>query len=249
MRAPVTDRRRLQRTGLRAGLLSPALAWALSGAAAGCGSNGSGQLEGSLFLRGCEAQDPTPRGSSQVPSPLPSFVFDPAYFYGEVYRQYNSPLRHEGETIDRMRVRIQRGSEKPERADVFEILVLDMSRALREQEQALARGEPGFPILPPPVSGATVPLPGDPYASARAALSLHASCSTLMVQPQLRGHVRFIELGRELGEWIEAEVDLTAEDARATREQGGMPQAVDTAGALKGRFRLQLRTGPAVNGI
>lgn len=215
---------------------------------AGCGSEGSGQLQGSLFLRGCGPQDPTPRGSTQVPTSLPAFVLDPGYFYAEIWRRPHTAAHHEGESLDRLRVRLQRGSEKPERTDVFEIMVLDLNRALRDQELAIARGERGFPILPPPVSGSTAPLPGDPAAFARASLSLHSSCTTQLVQPQFRGYIRLIEAGREHGQWVEAELGLTIEDARATREQNGMPVFVDTAGALSGRFRVKIETGAAVNG-
>ena len=217
----------------------------LSGA--GCAGEGTGQLAGTLFMRGCAAQDPTPPGSSEVPSPLPAFALDPIAFYGEVARQIDTPpIRHPGGSLDRIRIRLQRGTEKAERADVFELIIADIDRALADQAAALARGEPGFPILPPPVSGSTVLLPGDPFASAHAGIQLHNSCEFLLVQPQLRGYVRFNELGRELGEYVDAEVGLTVEDARATREQGGMPKVVDTAGALSGSFRFQLRAGPAV---
>lgn len=217
-------------------------------AGAGCIGEGSGQIQGSLFLRGCPAQDPTPRGSHEVPNPLPAFALDPAYFYAQVLHQNPTPAQREGEPLDRLHVRLQKGAEKPERTDVFELLVLDMNRALRDQEQAIARGERGFPILPAPVAGSTAPLPGDPYASARASLSLQSSCRPQIVQPQFRGYVRLIEAGRELGEWIEAEVGLTVEDQRATREQGGMPAFVDTAGALTGRFRVKLEAGAAIGG-
>lgn len=221
--------------------------WAVS-AVAGCSTEGSGLIEGTLFIRGCESQDPTPRGSTEVPSPLPAFTLDPKYFYAEIWHRQDDAAHPVGESLDRLRVRLQRGSEKPERTDVFEVLVPDMNRALRDQEQAIARGERGFPILPPPVAGTSAPLPTDPYASARASLALRQDCKMPLVQPQFRGFIRLIEAGRERGEWVEAEVGLTIEDARATREQGGMPTFVDTAGALSGRFRVKIETGPAVEG-
>lgn len=218
------------------------------GAGAGCGTEGEGQIQGTFFLRGCEAQDPTPHGSTEVPAPLPAFALDPGYFYADVLRSPHTAAHHEGESLDRLHVRLQRGSEKPERTDVFELMVPDMNRALRDQELAIARGERGFPILPAPVAGSTAPLPGDPYAFARASLSLHSSCTRQIVQPQFRGYIRIIEAGRVIGEWVEGEVGLTIEDSRAIREQGGMPTYVDTAGALSGRFRVKLAAGPAYEG-
>jgi hypothetical protein len=213
----------------------------------GCAGEGTGRLAGTLFLRGCPPQDPTPPGSSEVPSPLPAFALDPVAFYGEVVRVLEPPpIRHPGATIDRIRIRLQRSTAKAERTDVFELIVPDIDRALLEQAAALGRGEPGFPVLPPPVAGSSVPLPKDPFAFAHAGLQMHGSCEPLVVQPQLRGYVRFNELGRDLGQYVDAEINLTVEDARAIREQGAMPQIVDTAGALSGTFRFQLRAGPAV---
>lgn len=230
------------RLGLRVGLIGGLGALTASG----CTADGTGQIEGSLFLRGCPSYDPTPGGSTAVPSPLPAFALDPVAFFGQVSRQLISGDPYEVTSIDRINIRLQRGTEKPDRTDVFELWVLDLDRALRDQEAALQRGERGFPILPPPIDQSTAPLPGDPYAFARAALQLHSTCRNALVQPQFRGYVRFYELGRNLGEFVEAEVGLAIEDARATREQGGMPTSVNTAGTLSGRFRFELRTGPAV---
>lgn len=243
---PLPPRRARSRSG-RLGLVASLAAGLAASFLGGCAGEGTGQLAGTLFLRGCPPQDPTVPGSSDVPSPLPGFALDPIAFYGEVVRVLEPPpIRRPGASVDRMRIRLQRATAKAERTDVFELIVPDIDRALIEQAAALGRGEPGFQILPPPVSGSSVPLPRDPFSFAHAGLQMHSSCDPVLVQPQLRGYVRFKELGRELGEYVDAEISLTVEDARAIREQGPMPRVVDTAGALSGSFRFQLRSGPAV---
>jgi hypothetical protein len=223
------------------------LALALGGALSGCAGAGEGQLSGTLFLRDCPPLDPTPAGSLEVPNPLPSFSLDPQYFYGEL--QYSVLMGFQTADprgVDRLRVRLQRNAGRPDRADIFDLIVYDLERYMSRQEAALARGEPGMPIVPPDIDGASVPLPGDPAATVRGALSLNITCWFPRVQPMLRGHVRFTSLGRKLGEEVAGEVSVTVEDARAMREQGGATVIPDTAGQLTGSFRFPLRAGPLV---
>lgn len=223
------------------------LALALGSALAGCSGQGEGQISGTLFLRGCPAQDPTPAGSLEVPSPLPSFSLDPQYFFGELqYSVLMGFITADPRGVDRLRVRLQRTSAAPDRADTFDLIVYDLDRYLSLQDAAVARGEPGMPIVPPDVDGASVPLPGDPAATVRAGLSLNITCWFPRVQPMLRGHVKFTALGRKVGEEVAGEVSVTVEDARAIREQGGTPTVPDTAGQLSGSFRFPLRAGPLV---
>lgn len=223
------------------------LALALGSALSGCEGAGEGQLSGTLFLRGCPPLDPTPAGSFDVPNPLPAFSLDPQYFFGELQFAYLMGFQTaDPRGVDRLRVRLQRNSAHPDRADTFDLIVYDLDRYMGLQDAAIARGEPGMPIVPPDIDGASVPLPGDPAATVRGALSLNITCWFPRVQPMLRGHVKFTSLGRKVGEEVAGEVSVTIEDARATREQGGTPTVPDTAGQLSGSFRFPLRAGPLV---
>jgi hypothetical protein len=212
-----------------------------------CEGVGDGQVSGTLFLRGCPDLDPTTAGSSDLPSPLPAFRLDPQYFFGEVLRAAESGLgATDPRGSDSMHIRLQRNSSRAERADTFDLFIHDLDRLPAVQDAALRRGEPGAPILPPPVSGTAVPLPSDPGVSVRAALSLNVSCWFPRVQPALRGSVYFSSLGRELGDQVAGRIEVTVEDERAIREQGSPPPAPDAAGALSGWFSFPLRSGPVV---
>lgn len=212
-----------------------------------CEGAGEGQLSGRLFLRGCPLYDPTTPGSAEVPNPIPEYSLDPQYFFGEHQWSVMSGFTSaDPRGIDRLRIRLQHSSGKPDRADTFDLLVYDLARYSSLQDAALARGEPGMPIVPPDIDGASVPLPGDPAATVRSELSLNISCWFPHVKPMLRGYVKFTELGEELGETVAGEFAVTVEDARATREQGSPAPAPDAAGELSGWFRFPLRAGPLV---
>lgn len=213
-----------------------------------CEGDGEGQLSGSLFLRGCPALDPTRHGDvsgSELPSPLPDFSLSPQNFYVEIITGVRTGLRADPRTPDRLLLRMQRGSNKLERADGFELLVHDISQLEMLQAKALADGKAGAPIVPPPLDMPTVMLPGDPDATVRAGLLLNNSCRHPLAQPSLRGTVRFSEIGRTVGEHVAGEVDVTVEDLRAMREQAGARVVPDVVGSLRGWFRIPIQSGPA----
>ena len=214
-------------------------------AGAGCEGGGEGQVSGTLFVRGCAAYDPATPGSDEVPSPLPSYVMNPEFFFAEVElsTRLNPPEDPTG--ITRLQLRLQRSSHKAERADLFELLVYDVDGLPARQAQALARGEAGVPITPPPLDQTPVPPPPAPDSTVRAALRLHGSCKYPVVSPQLRGFVRFSEIGTRPGDMLAGEFSVAIEDLRAQREQGSPPPSVDIAGALTGSFRFPIRNGPA----
>jgi len=223
------------------------LGLSLGVAGTGCQGAGEGQVSGTLFLRGCPARDPTAPGTSDVPSPLPDYSLQPAYFYGEVQRSLQQGTSApDPRGVDRMVIRLQRDSGRIERADALDLLVYDLDRYPQIQAAALARGEAGVPILPPDVDSTTAPLPGDPAASVRAELSLNITCWFPRVKPLLRGYINFSQLGRNLGEEVAGEFSVTIEDGRAIREQGTPMAIPDAAGALSGWFRFPLRAGPVV---
>jgi hypothetical protein len=223
---------------------------ALLSGLAGCQGAGEGQVDGTLFLRGCPPLDPTEPGSRDVPSPLPAFSLDPQYFYGEVMLSLKQGLSaQDPRGVDRMRIRLQRDSGKPDRANSLELLIYDLDRFPQIQDAAIARGERGAPIVPPDLDTTTAPLPPDPGASVRGSLSLNATCWFPSVKPLLRGYVYFSSLGRNLGEEVAGELSVTIEDERAAREQGSPPPAPDAAGSLTGWFRFPLRSGSVVPGL
>ena len=238
---PPADRRLAAGPG-RAGLVGLCL---LGLAAAGCEGEGVGQVSGTLFVRGCTAYDPVTPGSREVPSPLPSYSMNPEFFFAEVElsTRLNPPEDPLG--ITRLQLRLQRSSHKAERTDAFELLIYDVDGLPARQAQALARGEAGLPITPPPLDQTPVPPPPAPDSTVRASLRLHGSCKYPIVSPQLRGFVRFTEIGSRAGDMLAGEFSVAIEDLRAQREQGTPAPSPDIAGALTGSFRFPIRTGPA----
>ncbi len=210
-----------------------------------CEGNGEGQVSGSLFLRGCPSLDPTDRSATDVPMPLPAFALNPGFFYVEVIVGVRTGLNPDRRTVDRMLLRMQRGSNKLERADGFELLVHDTGKLEQLQEDSLRAGLPGVPIVPPPLDQLTAPLPSAPDDAVRAGLLLNTSCRHPRAQPSLRGHIRFTEQGHRVGEYVAGEFVVSVEDLRATREQGAPPPSPDVAGALQGWFRIRIQAGPA----
>jgi hypothetical protein len=210
-----------------------------------CEGGGEGQVSGTLFLRGCPAQDPTHQSATEVPAPLPAFSLDPSYFYAELIVGVRVGLHPDQRTVDRLLLRMQRGSNKEDRADGFEILVHDLGKLAQLQTDSLASGQPGIPIVPPPLDQVTAPLPTSPDSTVRAALTLNASCRYPRAQPSLLGHIRFSEQGHQVGQYVAGEFSASVEDLRAAREQGSPPAVPDAAGSLQGWFRIPIRSGPA----
>ncbi len=213
------------------------------GGLAGCEGRGEGQIDGRLFLRHCPVQDPLAPDAAGLPSPLPEFSLDPQYFLVDVMFAQKPSWFPDPRAVDSMFIRLQRTSHKPDRTDVFTLSVHDIDGILAVQEQALARGEPGVPILPPMVSTGAAPLPPDPAQSVRADIALNGSCQFSTAEPLLRGHIRFSSLGRNIGEEIAGELKVSVEDGRAIREQGSPPPSPDAAGELSGWFRFNISRG------
>lgn len=198
-------------------------------------------MTGSLFLRGCPTQDPTTDEHPELPTPLPAFDLAPRYFFGEITRARMAGFSgYDTREVERLTIRLQRSSNQPDRTDSLQLLVYDLENFAKVQDEALAQGLGGVPILPPDVAGTTAPLPSDPGRTVRASLALNTSCLFPLVAPQLRGTIRFTELGRKVGETVAGELTATIEDPRGLRETGA-PR--DTAGTLSGWFRFELRTG------
>lgn len=221
-RRPSTPRRHPAQALLAAALLC------------GCEGGGEGQVSGSLFLRGCPEQ-----GSAAAPAP---FALDPSYFAADTIR--SATAGQSGSQLDeripnRMELRLQRSSHRPELTDAFALYLTDVD-ALRGR-----LGQP-FPISAAPLSGAEAPLPAEAPPTVRAALWLRGTCPYANVQPQLRGTVTLRELGFEPGEWVDADFSVTADDDRGAR-LGAAPADRDAAGQLAGSVRLQIRRGRSVS--
>ncbi len=215
----------------------------------GCEGEGTGQVEGSLFVRGCKPLDPTMRSEDAVPSPLPSYQMNPSFFSAEIEQSVRWGRLVDLRGYDRMRIRLQNSSRRVEISDGLELFIYDLDRLPQLQAAAMARGERGMPIVPPPVDQSSVPLPGDPQDSVRAALNLYTTCKYPISAPQLRGYVYFSKLGNKLGDVIAGEFAVTVEDLRARREEGQtVALSPDVAGQLSGYFSFPLRTGPASTG-
>ncbi len=213
---------------------------------AGCDEGqGTGQVSGTLFARGCRNLDPTDRGSRDVPNPLPSYSLDPQYFYAEVERFDRRSPSDDPPGITRVRLRLQRTSHKIDRTDGFELFIYDVDGLMARQQERLSRGEPGMPIIPPAFDQPEVPLPGAPEQTVRAALEINGSCPYPTVAPLPRGYVRFTEIGSHPGDFLAGEFAVTLEDLRAQREQGTATPIIDVGGQLSGNFRFAIRTGPA----
>lgn len=206
---------------------------------------GTGEVRGTLFVRGCKTLDPTDRGSLDVPSPLPSYSLDPQYFYAEVERFDRRNPSDDPPGITRVRLRLQRTSHKIERTDGFELFIYDVDGLMARQEQRLARGEPGMPIIPPAFDQTEVPLPAAPESTVRAALELNGTCPYPTVAPLPMGYVRFTEIGSRPGAFLAGEFAVTLEDLRARREQNTATPIINVGGQLSGSFRFAIHTGPA----
>lgn len=215
----------------------------------GCEGEGTGQVSGTLFVRGCADFDPTEPGSHDVPSPLPSYTMDPQYFFAEVEPWARLYPSDDPPGIARLRLRLQKSSHKLERTDGFELFVYDLDGLMRRQEQAILRGEPGLPIIPAPLDQTPVPPPPAPDSTVRAALRLNGTCHYPIVAPQPRGFVRFTEMGSRPGDMLAGEFAVTLEDLRAQREQGTPAPSIDVGGTLTGSFRFPIRTGPAAGAL
>ena len=92
----------------------PALAFLAAALLCGCEGGGEGQVSGSLFLRGCPEQ-----GSAAAPAP---FALDPSYFAADTIR--SATAGQSGSQLDeripnRMELRLQRSSHRPELTDAF----------------------------------------------------------------------------------------------------------------------------------
>lgn len=209
-----------------------------------CEGRGDGELSGTLFLRGCPSLDPTNRSATDVPSPLPTFRLEPQAFFAEVVWGIRTGLNPDRRTVNRLQVRMQRSSNKLDRSDGFELLVHDLGKLEQLQRDSLQAGLPGIPIVPPALDQAMAPLPPAPDAAVRAGLVLNHSCRHPIAQPSLRGFVRFSEFGREVGDMLAGEVDVSVEDLRAEREQGSPSAVPNVAGALRGWFRIPIQSGP-----
>lgn len=209
-----------------------------------CEGSGDGQLSGTLFLRGCPSLDPTNDSATDIPLPLPNFDLEPRAFFAEVVWGIRTGWTPDHRTGNRLQVRMQRSSNKLDRSDGFELLVHDLDKLEQLQRNSLQAGLAGIPIAPPALDQATVPLPASPDASVRAGLVLNHSCRYPIAQPSLRGFVRFTEFGRSVGDTLAAELDVTVEDLRAEREQGTPLAVPNVAGALRGWFRIPIRSGP-----
>ncbi len=199
-------------------------------------------------MRGCPSLDPTHQQdnpTASIPSPLPAYSLGPHFFYAEAILGIRTGLHPDMRTPDRLLLRMQRGANKLERSDGFELLVHDLSKLEQLQTDALMRGEAGAPIVPPPLDTPIATLPTDPDATVRAGLVLNNSCRHPFAQPSLRGYVRFTEIGRRVGEVVAGEVRVNVEDLRAAREQGGTAVVPDVAGSLSGWFRIAVQAGPA----
>jgi len=223
------------------------VALALSGA--NCAGEGVGQLDGTLFARGCPAFDPTTPGSSDVPSPLPAYAMDPKYFFAEIMVSTRLSPSEDPPGVTRLSIRLQNSPPKSERADAFELFIYDLDGLESRQASHLARGEPGMPIIPPPLDVTPVPPPPDPALTVRASLQLNGTCKYPLVTPLLRGFVHFTEIGKQPGAILAGEFSVTLEDLRAAREQGTPAPSPDVAGALTGSFRFPIRTGPGASAI
>jgi len=209
-----------------------------------CEGGGEGQLSGTLFVRGCPPFDPTNQSATDVPSSLPDFRLDPHAFFAEVVWGIRTGFTQDVRTGDRLQIRMQRSSNKLDRSDGFELLVHDLRKLESLQRDSLRAGLAGIPIIPSALDQSMSPLPSSLDDAVRAGLVLGHSCRFPLVQPSLRGFVRFTEFGSKVGDTLAGEFEVSVEDLRAKREQGDPPVSPNVAGSLRGWFRIPLRSGP-----
>lgn len=212
-------------------------AWLLLLGLAACEGNGEGQVEGRLFLRGCPTQGTVePAGMPEVPA----FQLDPSFFVAEPILSSRPDL--DPRVLNRLLLRLQRSSHRPELTDVFTVLLYDTD-ALRGKEGV------ALPLQPPPIGSEQdpfVPLPTDEGPGARAGIRLEGTCPFARVTPTLRGSITFSELGLEAGQHIAASFSATVEDQRGSR--GGLaPADRAAAGDLWGWFRFPIVRGRTVS--
>lgn len=199
----------------------------------GCAGGGTGQVTGTLFLRGCPDQgtdDPT-----GMPTPLPAFDLSPSFFAAEPILAFLPDLDPRG--INRLLIRLQRSPNKAELTDVFTLYVDDV------KTQLTRLGAPQA-ITPPALGGTSVPLPTQGSTRVLGSLSLTGTCPVARAQPSLTGTVTFSALGRNAGDPVAGQFSVTVSDPRAARDS--VPAGdQDAAGAFAGSFQFPVQFGPA----
>lgn len=201
---------------------------------AGC-EGGTGQVTGTLFLRGCPDQ-----GTDQaagMPSPLPAFDLRPTFFAAEpIWSLPDDPMPR---TVNRLVIRLQRSSQKPERTDALVMYLDDVTRL----QARLGTAEP---LTPPALDGPSVPLPAQGETRVLAGLTLAGTCPMTRVAPMLTGAVTFSALGMNPGDTVAGQLSVTVSDPRGARA-GAAPADQDAAGAFAGWFRFPIGTGSATH--
>lgn len=202
-------------------------------AAAGCTGGGTGEVTGTLFMRGCAGQGTT--AATGMPSPLPAFNLLPTDFYAEPILPQPPDIDPRG--VATLTIRLQRSTDLPDNTDYFLLYVVDV---------VTLQGELGKPqpIIPPALSGTSAPLPTEGDPRVLASINLNGTCPYPLVAPQLTGTVTFGALGLNEGDILEADFSVTVSDPRGVRE--GVPaQDQDAAGAFSGSFRFPIAFGPS----
>lgn len=202
---------------------------------AACEGQGSGQLEGTLFLRGCPLQ-----GSDDLtgmPNPLPAFRLNPTFFSAEPLPSLPPTQNVDQRNRERLAIRAQRDGWPQERTDGLLLYLTDVAALRASLGQTLTLQDP---TLTDPVT----PLPTGPYSFVKAALYMNGTCPFGRAQAYLQGTVRFTQLGMELGDPIQAEIVATVTDPRGTRA-AMVRENQDAAGELRGTVSLNVQTGSA----
>lgn len=203
-------------------------------ALSGCGEQGAGQVQGTLFIRGCVQQGTLdPKG---MPAMLPAFDLLPGFFAAESLRSIRPDQDPRG--MDRLLVQLRRSGHRADRTDSLTFVFTDVP-GLKSKVGTEVQ------LTVPPITSDTQPLPTDTGPRVGASLALTGTCLSPHVAPTLSGTLLIEELGFALGETVAGRFNLTIRDLRGEREK--IPKEDQSAaGQLSGWFRFPIQPGRSI---
>lgn len=206
---------------------------AVGGVVAGCGlGDGTGRLDGTLYVRGCSQSNDY--GSLAAPT---GYSLAPTWFSADPID--SPPYEERLHPVNRIEIRVQTRGTRQEQADVLYVNVADEA---------------------PVAAALNQPLPLGPATNVRATLTLNETCQYAEEgNMELDGSITFTAFGSatgaappvdfsvEYGDRVAANLAVTVVDRRAITlgGVGSVPPTPVVAGQLTGSFDFIVQPGKA----
>lgn len=196
-------------------------------AVVGCGlGDGTGTLQGTLFLRGCTHEGDY--GSLANPA---DYNMHPSYFVADPVNALASsrPLH----PVNKLSLRVQPSGNRADEADLLFVNVGDDAQVAAALNQPMTIG---------------------PTSNVRVSLTLNETCPNAEAEPELDGTMTWQAFGSanavdgiQFGDRLAATFSFTVVDRRqiAIGGLGGVPIAPAAGGAISGSFDFIVRQGKA----